>query len=119
MTQNKPKTQLVDTLAGNNTQEVIRLTNDAMAPYLICGDVLFLRRRNSSDCIVWGMPYVIILNNKAIYIRRIHPYKYGYYSLVSENVEKYPTKTIETIHVKAIMSIVKVERYITERIELI
>ena len=118
----KPQTKPVDSLAGKNAQEIIRVTNDAMAPQILPGDILFLERKESNkNNVVYGLPYVIILKNSHIYIRRIYSagQPYTYYDLIADNCDKYPLKSIKRDDVESIVTIVKVERSLIERIEFI
>ena len=99
-------------------QEIIRVTNDAMAPQIWPGDILFLERREPY-IMVYGLPCVIVLKNNNIYIRRIYFDTGAYFKLVSDNVDKYPNKIINKNEVESIITITKVVRYMSDRIELI
>lgn len=110
--QNKPQSK------SAKKQAIIRVTNDSMAPQILPGDILFLERREFSS-IVYGLPYVIILKNNNIYIRRIYFYTGAYYKLVSDNADKYPNNVINEDEVESIIAITKVVRYMSERIEFI
>jgi phage repressor protein C with HTH and peptisase S24 domain len=113
--QNKPQSKLA------KPQEIIRVTNDAMTPQILPGDILFLERRESNNNVIYGLPYVVISKNNHIYIRRIYDggQPYTYYDLIADNGNKYPSKSIKRDDVESIMTIVKVVRYMSERIEVI
>lgn len=110
--QNKPQSK------SAKEQEIIRVTNDAMAPQILPGDILFLERQSNNN-VIYGLPYVVITKGSHIYIRRIYWYTGGCYSLVSDNAAKYPDKVIDRDKIESIITIVKAVRYMSERIEFI
>lgn len=74
-------------------QEIVRVTNDAMAPQLLPGDILFLERRIPPDnLIIGGRPYVILLKTNEVLIRRIYP-EIENLKLIADN-DTYPNKSI-------------------------
>ncbi len=89
---------------------MIEITGNSMAPKYYSGDLVAVRKLESSEFIQWGRPHLIGTRNQGIMVKRLYPSDQdGHYKCKSDNPE-YPPFDVPLDEITGIALIVGVIR---------
>ncbi len=89
---------------------MIEITGNSMAPKYYSGDLIAVRKLESSEFIQWGRPHLIGTRNQGIMVKRLYPSDQdGHYKCKSDNPE-YPPFDVPRDEITGIALVVGVIR---------